>query len=77
MGCSECGLIQRLIRTEGITVEELIGVDIDNVSLECNLHKVKPLMAEYLNPYREHPLTVKLYQGLYRPIVSDVVDYLL
>ena len=71
MGCSECGLMQKLIRTEGLSVEELIGVDIDNVSLECNLHKVKPLMAEYLNPHREHSLTVKLYQGVYSPIVSS------
>ena len=63
MGCSECGLIQKLIRTEGLSVEELIGVDVDNVSLECNMHKVKPLMAEYLNPSRVHPLIVKLYQG--------------
>ena len=65
MGCSECGLMQKLIRTEGLSVEELIGVDIDNVSLDYNLHKVKPLMTEYLNPSREHQLTVKLYQGFY------------
>jgi len=55
--------MQKIIRTEGLSVEELIGVDINNSSLQYYSHKVKPLMAEYVNPSREQPLTVKLYQG--------------
>lgn len=64
MGCSECGLMQKLIRAEGMSIQELTGVDIDGVVLQCNMYKLKPLMTDYLNPSREHQLTVRLYQGV-------------
>ena len=75
MGCSECGLIQKLIRAEGLSIQELTGVDIDGVVLQCNTYKLKPLMTDYLKPSREHPLTVRLYQGVYKDYCMCVCIY--
>jgi len=75
MGCSECGLMQKLIRAEGLSICELTGVDIDGVVLQCNMYKLKPLMMDYLKPSREHQLTVRLYQGLHYPIICTVGAY--
>jgi len=64
--------MQKLIRAEGLSIQELTGVDIDGVVLQCNTYKLKPLMTDYLKPSREHPLTVRLYQGVYKDVYMYV-----
>lgn len=59
-GCSEGKLISKLKKVE--CIEELVGIDIDQDTLEFNRIKAKPFAADYLDP-RSNPLTVSFYQG--------------
>ncbi|XP_006825373.1 small RNA 2'-O-methyltransferase-like, partial [Saccoglossus kowalevskii] len=65
MGCSECKLLRKL-KNESY-IEELIGVDIDNLALESNQHLGQPLISDYLYP-RDNPLSVIILCG-------SVADY--
>ena len=60
-GCSEGKLISKQKRVE--CIEELVGIDIDEDTLEFNQIKAKPFAADYLDP-RANPLTVSFYQGI-------------
>lgn len=59
-GCAECKLL-RLLKKEDY-IEELLGVDLDQVSLRMNSELVRPLITDYLHP-RLHPLHMALLQG--------------
>lgn len=60
MGCAECKLLQLLSREECVC--ELVGVDIQAALLEAQIHRLKPLITDYVVP-RKHSLTIQLLQG--------------
>ena len=60
VGCAECKLLHALMKED--YVEELIGVDIDAVTLKANAHRLQPLTYDFLHP-RPSPLHIALMHG--------------
>ncbi|XP_042339603.1 small RNA 2'-O-methyltransferase isoform X1 [Plectropomus leopardus] len=60
LGCSECGLLQKLKFHREI--ELLVGVDIDGAKVQKKMHGLSPISTDYLQPSYDQ-LRVELYQG--------------
>ena len=60
MGCAQCKLL-RLLKFENC-LEELIGVDVDEIALQSNKHRLEPLLADYIFR-RPKPFKIQLMKG--------------
>ena len=69
MGCSECKLLRQLKHEQYI--EELVGVDVNSVSLNMYQNVVRPLITDFFN-CRQRPLVMRLMQGSTTVIICIV-----
>ncbi|XP_034737411.1 small RNA 2'-O-methyltransferase isoform X3 [Etheostoma cragini] len=60
LGCSECGLLQKLKFHREI--ELLVGVDINGANIKKKMHGLAPMSTDYLQPSFDQ-LRIELYQG--------------
>ena len=59
-GCAECKLLLCLKNVESL--ERVVGVDIDEATLEAHMLKLRPLVSDFICK-RDKPLTMQLYCG--------------